>query len=120
PWLVYEGATPFLRAAAAGDIPTMKLLLAHGADPKIPTTEGVTAFAAASGIGYMGGMSKEWSRKQRGDAVKFLLDLGAGVNAADRGGRTPLHGAAALGYGEIVQMLVDAGGRLDAKDKGGS
>ena len=120
PWLVYEGATPFLRAAAAGDVPTMKLLLAHGADPKIPTTEGVTPIAAAAGIGYMGGMSKEWSRKQRGDAVKFLLDLGADVNAADRVGRTPLHGAAALGYPEVVQMLVDAGGRLDAKDKGGS
>ncbi len=120
PWLVYEGATPFLRAAAAGDIPTMRLLLKYGADPKVPTTEGVTPLAAASGIGFMGGMSKEWSRKQRGEAVKFLIDLGLDVNAADRVGRTPLHGAAALGYGEVVQMLVDAGGRLDAKDKGGS
>ena len=120
PWLVYEGATPFLRAAAAGDLQTMRLLLTYGADPKIPTTEGVTPLAAASGIGYMGGMSKEWSRKQRGEAVKFLIDLGLDVNAADRVGRSPLHGAASLGYGEVVQMLVDAGGRLDAKDKGGS
>jgi ankyrin repeat protein len=120
PWLVYEGATPFLRAAAAGDLPTMRLLLAHGADPNIPTAEGITPLAAASGIGYMGGMSKEWSRSQRVETVKFLLGLRADVHAADKVGRTPLHGAAALGYGEIVQLLVDAGGRLDAKDKGGS
>ena len=120
PWLVYEGATPFLRAAAAGDLPTLRLLLAYGADPNIPTLDGVTPLAAASGIGYMGGHSKEWSRSQRVETVRFLLNLGLDVNAPDRVSRTPLHGAAALGYGEVVQLLVDAGGRLDAKDKGGS
>jgi uncharacterized protein len=31
------GATPFWRAAFAQDIPAMKLLAAHGADPNIPT-----------------------------------------------------------------------------------
>jgi ankyrin repeat protein len=120
PWLDYEGATPFLRAAAAGDIVGMRLLLQYGADPKIPTTHGLTALGAASGIGYMGGMSKEWSRQQRFEVVKFLLDLGASVDTADSVGRTPLHGAAALGYPEIVQLLVDHGAQLDAKDKGGS
>jgi ankyrin repeat protein len=120
PWLVYDGATPFLRAAAAADLPTLRLLLGYGADPSIPTADNLTPLAAASGIGYMGGLSKEWSRKQRVETVKFLLDLGADVHAADKVGRTPLHGAASLGYAEVVQMLVDAGGRLDAKDKGGS
>ena len=33
-----EGATPFLRAAQSGDIVLMKLLLEHGADPKIRRT----------------------------------------------------------------------------------
>jgi ankyrin repeat protein len=120
PWLDYEGATPFLRAAAAGDIVGMKLLLQYGANPSIPTANNLTPLGAASGIGYMGGMTKEWSRKQRFDTVKFLLDLGASVHEADSVGRTPLHGAASLGYPEIVQLLVDAGARLDAKDKGGS
>jgi len=120
PWLVYDGATPFLRAAAAGDLPAMRLLLGYGADPTIPTADSLTPLAAASGLGYMGGLSKEWSRKQRVETVRFLLDLGADVQAADKVGRTPLHGAASLGYIEVVQMLVDAGGRLDAKDKGGS
>jgi uncharacterized protein len=120
PWLDYEGATPFLRAAAAGDLPGMKLLMQYKADPKIPTVHGLTALGAAAGIGYMGGMSKEWSRQQRIDTVKYLLDLGLSVDDTDNVGRTPLHGAAALGYPEIVQLLVDHGAKLDAKDKGGS
>ena len=32
-----KGATPFLRAAQSGDLVLMKLLLEHGADPKITT-----------------------------------------------------------------------------------
>ena len=34
-----DGATPFLRAAQSGDVTLMKLLLAHGADPKISTAQ---------------------------------------------------------------------------------
>ncbi len=34
------GATPFWRAAYASDIEAMKLLIAHGADPNIPTMKG--------------------------------------------------------------------------------
>ncbi len=120
PWLDYAGATAFLRASAAGDLTGMRLLLKYGADPKIPTADNLSPLGAASGIGHMGGHSKEWSRSQRVEAVKFLLDLGASVDAADGTGRTPLHGAAYIGYTELVQLLVDAGARLDAKDKGGS
>ncbi len=37
-WLDENGATAFLRASQSGDVVLMKLLLAHGADPKIETT----------------------------------------------------------------------------------
>jgi ankyrin repeat protein len=33
----------------------MKLLLAHGADPKIPTTNGDTALMVAAGVGWVEG-----------------------------------------------------------------
>lgn len=33
-----KGATPFWRAALAQDIPVMRMLVAHGADPEIPTS----------------------------------------------------------------------------------
>ena len=38
-WINMIGQTPFIRASMSGDITTMRLLLARGADPKI-TTEG--------------------------------------------------------------------------------
>jgi ankyrin repeat protein len=34
-----QGATPFWRAAYATDVQAMRLLVAHGADPEIPTTK---------------------------------------------------------------------------------
>ena len=49
-WLNEDGATPFLRAAHSGDTALMKLLLAHGADPKIATEDGTTALMAAAEV----------------------------------------------------------------------
>ena len=38
-WLYEDGATPFLRAAQSSDLVLMKLLLEHGADPKLTTDD---------------------------------------------------------------------------------
>ncbi len=97
-WLFEEGATPFLRAAQSGDIVLMKLLLEHGADPSIPTDHNVTPLMVASGIGWVEGVTYEWSPEQTLEAVKMLLDLGANVNAQDDlDGRTALHGRGSQG-----------------------
>ena len=48
-WLDENGATAFLRASQSGDIVLMKLLLAHGADPKITTALKVSALQVAAG-----------------------------------------------------------------------
>ena len=117
-WLNEDGATPFLRAAQSSDVELMKLLLAHGADPKINTARNVTPLAVASGIAWVEGVTYEWSREENVETVKMLLDLGIDPNVHDEDGRTSLHGAAHKGRNEIIQMLVDHGGDLEAHDNG--
>jgi ankyrin repeat protein len=117
-WLDEGGATAFLRASQSGDIVLMKLLLAHGADPKIDTTLHVTALQVAAGIGWVEGITYEWSPASTLEAVKMLLDLGLDPNVQSDTGRTALHGAAHKGRPDVVQVLVDHGARLDVRDYG--
>jgi len=117
-WLFEDGATPFLRAAQSGDVALMKLLLAHGANPKIFTAHDVTPLAVAAGIGWVEGVTFEWSPEQSVEAVKMCLDLGIDPNVADDEGRTALHGAAHKGRVEVIQLLADHGAKLDAHDGG--
>jgi ankyrin repeat protein len=118
-WLLEEGATPFLRAAQSGDVVLMKLLLEHGADPKIATVYNVTPLMVAAGIGWVEGVTYEWSKESNLEAIKMLLDLGADVNAQDNlDGRTALMGAAHKGRNEVIQLLVNHGADLAAHDIG--
>ena len=117
-WLYEDGATPFWRAAQSGDVTLMKLLLAHGADPKIATAHNVTPLAVASGIGWVEGITFEWSEAENVEAVKLCLDAGIDPNAADDEGRTALHGAAHKGRNEVVKLLVAHGANLEAHDLG--
>jgi ankyrin repeat protein len=117
-WLDENGATAFLRASQSGDLVLMKLLLAHGADPKIATELGVTALQVAAGIGWVEGITYQWSQKETDEAVKLLLDLGLDPNAQADTGRAAMHGAAHKGSTEVVQMLYDHGAKLDIRDYG--
>ena len=117
-WLNENGATAFLRASQSGDIALMRLLLAHGADPKIATTLNVTPLQVAAGIGWVEGITYEWSEASTLEAVKMLLDLGVDPNVQADTGRTALHGAAHKGRPDVVQVLVDHGARLDVRDYG--
>jgi hypothetical protein len=96
----------------------MQHLLSRGADPKINTVLGVTALHVASGIGWVEGITNEWSRQQTTEAVKLLLDLGLDPNAQADTGRVALHGAAHKGATEVVQVLYDHGAKLNIKDYG--
>jgi ankyrin repeat protein len=117
-WVREDGATPFWRASQSGDVALMKLLLEHGADPRIATAHSVTALAAASGIGWVEGVTYEWSASESLEAVKMPLDLGIDPNAVSDEGRTALQGAAHKGRNEVVQVLVDHGAKLDQLDFG--
>jgi uncharacterized protein len=117
-WLDENGATAFLRASQSGDLALMKLLLARGADPKIATVLGVTALQVAAGIGWVEGITYEWSEHDTLEAVRMLLDLGLDPNAQADTGRVALHGAAHKGRPAVVQLLADHGARLDVRDYG--
>ncbi|HXD75548.1 MAG TPA: ankyrin repeat domain-containing protein [Vicinamibacterales bacterium] len=117
-WLDENGATAFLRASQSGDLPLMKLLLAHGADPKIKTELGISALQVAAGIGWVEGITYEWSPKDTLEAVRMLLDLGLDPNEQAATGRVALHGAAHKGATAVVQLLVDRGARMDIHDFG--
>jgi uncharacterized protein len=117
-WLKEAGATPLLRAALCGDLTTVRLLLAHGADPLIPTFDRTTPLMVAAGVGWADGMLHERSEDQTLELVKLLLSLGSDVNAANDHSITALHGAGYKGANRVVQLLVDKGAKLDALDKG--
>ena len=73
------GATPFWRAAYAADVAAMKLLVAHGADPAIPTM-------------------KMFSRRGPEDPVAGADKSGLPPLPIGGPGATPLHAAAGPGY----------------------
>jgi ankyrin repeat protein len=117
-WLYEDGATPFLRAAQSSDLVLMKLLLEHGADPQLAADDGTTPLMVASGIGWVEGVTYEWSKDANLEAVKMLLDLRLDVNAQNSEGRTALMGAAHKGRNDVVMLLVDRGADLAARDIG--
>jgi len=52
-WVDFTGQTPFLTAALAGDVTVMKLLLEHGANPRIDTYQGTSPLMAAAGVNWV-------------------------------------------------------------------
>ena len=115
------GSTPLMRAAKAGDVAAMRLLLEKGADPTLATRAGVNPLMIAAGVGTKEEDTTGRS-KTEADAIKaitLLLDRGLDINAADTTGRTALHGAALQGYDQVVRFLAERGATLDVKDMRG-
>jgi hypothetical protein len=111
-------ATPLMRAAFAGDLELVKLLLSYGADAKIISRDGETMVSAAAGLGFIQGYSKGKAEAERLEVVKLFVELGADVNQADDYGITPLMVAGNMGDTKIIQYLVDVGADLGAYDLG--
>jgi len=118
-WVNPAGQTPFVRAAQAGDVAVMRLLLEHRADPNIPTLAGVTALMSAAGIGWVPRQTYTEPKESILEAVRLCIEKGSDVNAANSKGFTALHGAAYRGLDDVVQLLVQKGAKLDAKDSEG-
>jgi ankyrin len=115
-WVDMTGQTPFIRASESGDVPVMKLLLEHGADPHITTFEGTTALMAAAGVNWTVAQTYTVSDAALLEAVKMNIELGADVNATNSMGLTALLGAANKGGNDIIRYLVAQGADLAVKD----
>ncbi len=112
------GATPFFLASAYVDLNLMRLLLAAGADPKLPAGD-TPPLLAAAGLARRAVDATEEESRSALEAVKLLVELGANVNAPNRRGMTAMHVAASLGEDAIVQFLADKGAKLDGKTRSG-
>ncbi len=115
------GVTPLIRAAKAGDIPVIKLLLAHGALPNLPNFNGDTPLMAACGKGWINSPTRgaNFTEEQALEEYDLLLAAGADVNARTHFNETALHSAALRGWNRIVQKLIADGAELDVKDGNG-
>jgi ankyrin repeat protein len=118
-WVDFTGQTPFLRAAYAGDLTVMRLLLKHGADPKIATYAGTTPLMAAAGVNWVVDQTYDEGQKNLLEAVKLCYELGLSVNDVNSMGITAVMGAANRGSDEIIEWLVSKGAKLDVKDNEG-
>jgi ankyrin len=118
-WVDFVGMTPFIYAARSADLPVMKLLLKHGADPNITPLAGTTALMAAAGINWVVKQTYSESNDDFLKAVEFLFELGQDVNAVNSMGLRAIHGAANRGSDDIVKFLASKGARLDVKDNEG-
>ena len=113
------GATAFLFAAKVADVDVMRLLLEHGADPKINTGVNITPLMAAAGIAWASNQDRA-SEEQVLEAVKLLVEkVGADVNAVNDVGEAAMHAAAYRGANSVVQYLYDKGAKLDVVAKDG-
>jgi len=114
--LSYVGATPFYVAAKNGDVPYMKLLADHGADPKMTTKAGITPLMVAAGLDYWEGEAPGpftgVPEAERLEAVKLAVALGNDVNAHADFGSYPMTGDTAytlLYYPHNIDDLLDLG-----------
>jgi ankyrin repeat protein len=116
PQITLVGATPYLLAAATGEVATMRLLVESRGDPKLVTVDSTGPLMVAAGVGTERGDRSPEGEAQALEAAKLAIMLGGDVNAKNREGRTALHAAAFLGDREMIRFLVEKGADLEAKD----
>jgi ankyrin repeat protein len=111
-------ATPLMRAAFAGDMQLVRLLLDYGADVNVLSSDNESVLEAASGLGFVEGFHTDRGVEERLAVVKLLVEQGADVNWQDDYGISSLMVAANLGYVPIIEYLVSVGADLGAYDLG--
>jgi ankyrin repeat protein len=118
-WVDMTGQTPFLRAALAGDLKVMRLLLEHGADPNISTYGGTTPLMVAAGVTWAFSETYDEGADALLETVKLTHSLGNDINAVNSMGIRAIHGAANRGSNAIIAYLAENGALLDVEDNEG-
>ncbi|KAJ3459672.1 hypothetical protein MRS44_015745 [Fusarium solani] len=111
----FEGRSPFLLAAANGDLEAMKLLMDKGVNTKATDDDGCTA------LHLVAESSADDKTKER--AVEFLVKDGADVNARDNRQCTPLDYSVWQGSPsneKMTEILLNHGADVHALDDEGS
>ena len=101
------GFTPLLYAAMVGDLDTVRLLVAAGADMNDAAPDGVTPLVLTLTRGIEEGLWRLPAGRNE-DIAMFLLDRGADPNLAEAG-YTALHVASATGQMRAVTALIAHG-----------
>ncbi len=144
-----RGTTPFLSACDVGDIETVKLLLAHGANPRLATSDGqgpiiLATASRTGGTGYpnsriagiavpkresiddVPGTPGKDQGNRTVELLKLLAAAGADVNLMSvphflqrTRGGSALHYATRADDKEVMAALVELGIDVNAKDKDG-
>ena len=110
-----EGVTAFWRAAKSNDVAAMKMLVAAGASPSVPSLAGGTALQAAAGFG-LEPQTSNVVPNARLAAVRYLVEeVGADATVADKQGYTPLHGAALTTNIDVMTYLMSMGADVTAR-----
>jgi ankyrin repeat protein len=119
--MLVAGTTPFLRAAKGADIPVMQLLLEHGADAQLATSQGIDPLMTAANLGTREADStgRYKTEAQVIEAIRICLEQGLDVNARAADGRSAIFGAAMFGYTDVVRFLAGQGAELDYTDNRG-
>jgi len=115
------GATPYMQAAKAVNVPMMRLLVEHGADPKLTAKDGTSAIMLAAGLGkrsltdmFAFVQYYSWDEARAIDAITFAIEHGGDVNGKNDVGETALHGAVYHSATKVIQFLVDKGANINA------
>jgi ankyrin repeat protein len=138
-----EGATAFWRAAYATDLPAMRLLVDHGADPNIPTKAPPPRRARGGTTAQNDDEPDPFASLPAAPGLWVATDLktmgpdpsGLPPYKAGDPGVYPIHAASGVGYGEgfagnahrhapdswlaTVEYLVELGADVNQRDHGG-
>ncbi|HBB95539.1 MAG TPA: hypothetical protein DC054_09120 [Blastocatellia bacterium] len=116
-WL-YVGDTALHLAAAGYRVEIVQLLLASGSDPNASMNMRHSGPLHYAADGYIGDPAYDPERQVQ--TIGRLLAAGAGVNAPDKNGATPLHRAVRTRCAAAVRFLLKAGGNPTLRNNPGS